>query len=480
MNPLKVGLSPLLPYLAILCILVGMSFDAVSNMIALWLTTDTYMHGVLVLPLAFILARGMPLPNVLPSAPSVVQSTILVSLWACGVVLAQLVMINSVQQFMILSTIPLVVVLCYGWTIARHYAAPLLLVFLAIPLGDFLVPSLQSVTADLAVFFLQWSGVSVVRNGWYLSIASADFRVAEACSGINFLISTFTVSVFYAFFYMEKTSKRVAFIMMGWLVPLIANGLRVYLIIMIAHWGNVEAATGFDHLVYGWIFFVVILAALFAIGSWWQDPPKGPTETGVLIDLSPLNWKINHRPMWVLGAALLAAMYMLWHHSQQLSSPEFSVHGAPVVESDPLSPDYPLADHLAVKTLDSGWRQYHVAYLAESHDKKMISYVNRWFDGHRWSIESRRDAILESGIPAIHYGLVNLQGDRYTLVVSHCVAGHWYSRDLKTKLAQMMAQLQGTDFGGQAFAWFSPAQMELRSLPGADELSMLCNTQQGR
>lgn len=480
MSPSKDTLISSIPYAAIVGILVAMSWDAVSNMIALWLTTDTYMHGALVLPLAFILARGMPLPNVLPSTLPRVQSLFLVLLWSVGIVFAQLVMINSIQQFMLLSTIPLIVVLCYGWAFARHYAAPLALVFLAIPLGDFLVPSLQSITADLAVFFLQWSGVSVVRNGWYLSISAADFRVAEACSGINFLISTFTVSVFYAFFYMEKPSKRFAFIMMGLLVPLVANGLRVYLIIMIAHWGNVEAATGFDHLVYGWIFFVVILAALFAIGSWLQDPPKGPSETGIIIDSSPLSWKSNNRPFWVMGAAILAATYMFWHHSKLLSSQDFIVHGDAVAEGDLLSPHYPFADYLVVKTLPSGWRQYHASYLIERHDKKMISYINRWFDGHRWSIESRRDNLLESGTPVTHYRLVNLQGQRYSLVVSHCIAGEWYSRDLNTKFAQMFAQLQGTDFGGQAFAWFAPAETSLASLPGANELSMLCNNQQGR
>lgn len=476
----KATLTASIPYIAIFSILVTMSWDAVVNMVALWFTTDTYMHGSLVLPLAFILARGMPLPNALPSPTSQLQSFVLVLLWSAGIVFSQLVMINSVQQFMILSTIPLIVVLCYGWAIARHYAAPLLLVFLAIPFGDFLVPALQSITADLAVFFLQWSGVSVVRNGWYLSISAADFRVAEACSGINFLISTFTVSVFYAFFYMEKSSKRFAFIMMGWLVPLVANGLRVYLIIMIAHWGNVEAATGFDHLVYGWIFFVVILAALFAIGSWLQDPPKGASETGILLDVTPLSWKSSNRSFWVLGAAIFASTYMYWHYSKLSSSPDFVVHGVPVSEEDPLSPDYPFADHLVVKQLSSGWRQYHAAYLVERHDKKMISYINRWFDGHRWSIESRREELMEGGLPVTHYRLANLQGQRYSLIVSHCVDGQWYSGDLKTKLAQMVAQLQGSDFGGQAFAWFAPTETPLVSLPDANELSMLCNNQQGR
>lgn len=112
-------------------------------------------------------------------------------------------------------------------------------------------------------------GVLVFCNGWYISILVVDFWVVEVCSGINFLIFIFMVVVFYVFMYMDKIGKCVVFIVMGLLVLIVVNGLWVYFIIMIVYWGNVEVVIGFDYLVYGWIFFVVIFIVLFVFGWCW-------------------------------------------------------------------------------------------------------------------------------------------------------------------------------------------------------------------
>ena len=39
------------------------TYEASLGMFTLWLTTDTYMHGLFVLPLAFILAKSRPWPE---------------------------------------------------------------------------------------------------------------------------------------------------------------------------------------------------------------------------------------------------------------------------------------------------------------------------------------------------------------------------------------------------------------------------------
>ena len=43
------------------------------------------------------------------------------------------------------------------------------------------------------------------------------------------------------------------------------------MIVMLAHLTNNKLATGVDHLIYGWLFFGVVMLALFWVGSWWRD-----------------------------------------------------------------------------------------------------------------------------------------------------------------------------------------------------------------
>jgi len=38
-------------------------------------------------------------------------------------------------------------------------------------------------------------------------------------------------------------------------VPIIANWLRAYMIVMIGHLSGNKLAVGVDHLIYGWLFF---------------------------------------------------------------------------------------------------------------------------------------------------------------------------------------------------------------------------------
>jgi EpsI family protein len=61
------------------------------------------------------------------------------------------------------------------------------------------------------------------------------------------------------------------FIAMSIVVPVLANGMRAYMIVMIGHTSNMELATGVDHLIYGWIFFGLVMFVMFWVGSYWRQ-----------------------------------------------------------------------------------------------------------------------------------------------------------------------------------------------------------------
>lgn len=453
--------------LAILISTLALVHDAAWSMVVLWSTTDTYMHGWFVIPLAAIMAKNKPVPKI-KSAPAPMWQVITIVLaWSVVLLIGRLAMLNVVQQLALISLIPMMVIFYGGWRVAWHYRAPLILVFFCIPFGDFLIPWLQSVTADMAMFLLHATDVSVVRNGWYISIPAADFRVAEACSGINFLISTFTVSIFYSFTYMTQLHKRVIFIALGLLVPLIANGIRVYLIIMIAHWGNVEAATGFDHLVYGWIFFFVILAALFTIGNRWQDPmPELDVEKETAARQLPFSFNANSLLVFAIAIPLCSILVNLSSNIQR----ETPIIGDPIssqLSINPLRPKFPAADAVSQKMID-GWIQYQAVYLNENVDKKMIGYQNRWFDGNIWSIKNKaNDTLVTSDgvhIPVNKWTLVGLSGKEYQLAISYCVGGDWAASVMKAKALQVQHKALLKDDGGVAYGWFSSTVGTLSNL----------------
>ena len=57
-------------------------------------------------------------------------------------------------------------------------------------------------------------------------------------------------------------------------MPIVANWLRAYMIVMIGHLSNNKLAVGVDHIIYGWVFFGLVMLLLFWVGSFWQESPR--------------------------------------------------------------------------------------------------------------------------------------------------------------------------------------------------------------
>ncbi len=73
------------------------------------------------------------------------------------------------------------------------------------------------------------------------------------------------------------------FVLASILFPIVANWLRAYMIVMIAHLSEMKYATGVDHLIYGWVFFGFVMLILFWIGSFWREDvaPEQPDAAGI-------------------------------------------------------------------------------------------------------------------------------------------------------------------------------------------------------
>ena len=126
-------------------------------------------------------------------------------------------------------------------------------------------------TAACTVWLIRLTGLTVYQEGLHFSLISGDWSVVEACSGINYLISSVTLGIVYAYLTYQYTWKRCFFILLSIAVPILANGGRAFLIVMIGHYSGMTLAVGVDHLIYGGLFFGLVMLILFYIGSFWRD-----------------------------------------------------------------------------------------------------------------------------------------------------------------------------------------------------------------
>lgn len=255
--------------------------DTAVAMVNIWSRADTYAHGYIVplISLWLIWRQRASLLQLTPR-PGLLAWPLMAGiavLWLLG----DLVAVNAATQFALVAMIVLAVPAVLGWQVTSALMFPLAFLFFAVPIGDFMMPKLMEWTADFTVLALRASGIPVYREGQQFVIPSGNWSVVEACSGIRYLIASVTVGSLFAYLNYQTTLRRLVFVGVSLLVPIVANWLRAYIIVMLGHYSGNTIATGVDHLVYGWLFFGVVIMIMFLIGARWTQPAVELATGGV-------------------------------------------------------------------------------------------------------------------------------------------------------------------------------------------------------
>jgi exosortase A len=328
--PRSTWLQPGALTLGVLLVLVGVFWPTFYSMVEIWERSETFTHGYLIFPIsAWLLWRQRAELAQVQPRPDLRGLILLAAAGACWL-LADAGSVNVVAQYAFIF-----ILIAMVWTLlgrAFVWAAffPLMFLLFAVPVGEFLIQPLMNLTADFTVAMLRFTGIPVYREGTFFSIPSGDWSVVEACSGLRYLIASVTLGVLYAYLTYRSWKRRLLFTLAAIAVPIFANSGRAYLIVMIGHLSGMEHAVGVDHLIYGWVFFGIVMLLLFWIGSFWRedDQPQPAVQ--------PSHAAGSAQPRSILPVALLALAvvgvwpaYAAWLSSRPLPAmPELQIESA--------------------------------------------------------------------------------------------------------------------------------------------------------
>lgn len=280
---------------------VALMLGAWQDMVAIWSRSETFTHCFFIAPLSLYLIWGQrtELQRLSPR----IEWPALCCLFPLLLVyqLAGWVGVGVAQQFLAVLSIPLLVLGWFGRQISWHCLFPLSYLLFMVPFGEALVPHLQDITAVMSVKMVEWTGIPVYAEGHYIMLPSGHFQVAEACSGVRYLIASLAVGCLYAWLNYRLWYKRLLFVLASLLLPILANSIRAFGIMLIAHYSNFKLAVGFDHLIYGWLFFGVVILLLFWLGSLFWDDTRTPAPTTPAVPVASYPWP----------AALLLALALM-------------------------------------------------------------------------------------------------------------------------------------------------------------------------
>lgn len=261
--------------LAIGLIVLGLLFHTeVTTAVWTWYTSTAYNHCFMVIPIAaYLLWDRRAVLRGLTAAPIPLMALLILP-FALAWLAAERLGIMEGRQLVFISMVEVLFLALLGWRLWWAMLGPLLYLYFLVPFGEFLTPRLQDITAVFVRHGVVVLNIPAYVDGYIIEIPEGIFFIAEACAGLRFLIASIAFGALYALMMYRSPVRRTVFIVASIIVPIVANGFRALGIVWLGHvMGSAQAAAA-DHVLYGWIFFSIVILLLIAIGLPFREDEK--------------------------------------------------------------------------------------------------------------------------------------------------------------------------------------------------------------
>lgn len=248
---------------------VALFADPLVNLARTWWESPDYGHGLLLVPLAVILAYRAGVRRE-ARGQTALGITIIVFAVALRYVSA-----IAAEAFFARTSVAIAAagLITYAWGFRQLLAwwLPVTLVALALPLPEIILSSLalplQMKASQIGAALLESRHVPVVLSGNVVRLPGHDLFVTEACSGLRSLAALLSLGVLLGGLVAKHPVTRVAIVALSIPIAVLLNGIRVFLTGFLVLFVSPAAAEGFSHMTEGWLMFVVAFG-LLGIVTW--------------------------------------------------------------------------------------------------------------------------------------------------------------------------------------------------------------------
>ncbi|WP_426417044.1 exosortase A [Aestuariirhabdus sp. LZHN29] len=453
--------------------------ETIAEMVSIWNRSGTFNHCFIILPISlFLIYRKKSQLRALSPRPSAIGFSILallVLVWT----ISSIVEVQVLQQFSVVMMLSALCLAVMGWAVVKTILFPLGYTLFMVPFGEFLIEPMMNLTASFTVTTIAALGIPIFVEGLFFELPTGRWSVVEGCSGVRYLIASVALGTLYAYLNYHSYKKRVTFVLASIALPIVGNWLRASGIVMLGHFSGMRLAVGVDHLLYGWVFFGILMLLLFAVGSRWRD-----SEEEVFIGQVGGS---NYPLVSGLAVPIMLLAIVTWSGSST-ERDAFSgridlranYQGA-VLDVDtrhpPFEPNFQRADAVAsfsVKTqlLTGQLLAYWYGYSPDS--LKLVTSTNRVVaqKDPRW--RSIPTAEKGDSCPLNNLSIVESNTERYYVVSWYLIDGAPVCNPVTAKLKQLLSRLGGAkEQGGHVVLVMDASKVEIDLQALADLVSGL-------
>lgn len=435
--------------------------QSIINMIGVWNHSKTYEYCYLIIPISLWLVWQDKHKFSLYQISSAKLPLVLLSFFCALWIVGKTANISLFEHIAAVCSLQLIIWALVGTQVAKAYYFPLAYLVFTIPFGEELIPYLQEVTANFSVMMVRLTGIPIYREGLYLTIPNGRFEIAEACSGIRFLISSLALGTLFAHIFLRKWWKFALFVIFSATFPIVANGLRAYGIIIIGYLSDMKYATGADHLIYGWLFFSLVTFLIFCFAWLFRDPLQSPKDDKVASITNKT--VISENPKITYYIIALFAAFMLWDnsisvHRQIKTNPSLIFpKGAIQANTSDWGINFPNAELSALKISQDKQEEFFSAvYSFSEQNSKLISQDNRIFNIEDWSLVKQHPLSLSSSVTGPFQGsvldIVRNNGGNMRILYWYCINDYCSTNKVALKLKKTALLMSGKAVVGRVYA----------------------------
>lgn len=248
-------------------VVVFTAIDGISHMVSRW-SSDEYSYGYFIVPLVafFIWQKKHALAQV--EIRFSWLGVVIVSVGLSILLFGELATLYILVQYGFIITLHGIAMTMLGWAGYRVIAIPLMMLFLAVPLPEFLYNNLsgllQLISSEIGVWLIRQFDISVYLEGNVIHLRSMKLQVVEACSGLRYLFPLMAIGFMVAYIYQASFWKKTVLFFSTIPITLLMNSFRIGMVgVTVEYWGQ-EMAEGVLHDFEGWVVFMASLSVLFA------------------------------------------------------------------------------------------------------------------------------------------------------------------------------------------------------------------------
>ena len=421
-----------------------------------------YAHGYLVLAIsAYLIFSGRKKLSVLAPCPAYSAIVVVVAssmLW----VVAAAVNIAVLQAVGLLLLVLSILWAILGYRVIKILAFPILYIGFAIPIWFPLSPLLQELTAGVVFWVIRVMEIPALRVENMIVLPAGKLLIAEACSGLRYLLAALALGTLYGYLNFETLSARLITVLISAAAAILANIIRVFIVVYLGYTTQMQHSLVWDHLYLGWYLFAGLAALLMVADTLWQK--KQTCRSNEEADTVALKSDLCHRSkvrylMFATMTALIVSagpLFLLWVNTQAKSddyllSMEFSTESDKWIVVEAIEDDWEPRYQGAVgyKRLfrdinSSEIFLYLGLYSQQKQGKELINSLNEISDGKIWQVRYQK-AVLHNvdGRQVLEQLLENAEGQQRLVWYWYSVAGESTVSKYEAKILQIQGLLQG-------------------------------------